>query len=230
MTMRSTLSPGLAGTYHADAGRLRQVLLNLLGNAVKFTEHGEIHLAVTRGAEPDTLLFEVTDTGIGIPPGAQPKLFAMFSQADAGTARRYGGTGLGLAISKRIVERMQGRIGFDSEPGRGSRFWFSLPLARAAVTADAAPPALQAVTPAPGDSLAAVAMSVLVAEDNIVNQRVASALLGRLGHHAEVAANGAEALRMIETRTYDLVLMDVQMPELDGLAASLAFQAPARSK
>ncbi|NVK44300.1 MAG: response regulator [Oceanospirillaceae bacterium] len=202
--------------FEGDPGRLRQVLLNLVGNAVKFTERGRIQVRVSPQRESDDggqqLLFEVEDTGLGIPAEAQPKLFQMFVQGDASTARRFGGTGLGLVICKRLIERMNGSIGFDSEPERGSRFWFSLSLPAAAG------PELRPAAGRIADREAVrTPLDILVVEDNVVNQQVAVGILKYLGHRVDIAADGLEALERLDQGRYDLVLMDVQMPNLDGL-------------
>ncbi len=202
------IAPEAEGWYRGDPTRLRQVLFNLIGNAVKFTENGRIDIRVGRDGE--SLLFEVVDTGIGIPEDALERIFDRFSQADGSTTRRYGGTGLGLAISRQLVTLMGGTIGVDSTPGRGSRFWFRLDLSRG---------------PGPGNGRAAAvetapairSLRVLVVEDNRINQFLVVKLLEQAGHHADTAMNGREALLALEQAPYDLVLMDVQMPEMDGL-------------
>ena len=229
-----TIDPACIGHYRGDAGRLRQVLLNLIGNAIKFTREGRIDIRVRLvSATTDsasTLHFEVADTGVGIAEDVQAKLFQAFVQADASLSRRYGGTGLGLAISKRIVEKMKGRVGFDSQLGKGSRFWFELPLERvqantprvAAVPApDVAPAPSAATLPAPsGDRDDPVALRVLLAEDNPVNQMVMAGLLKRFGCSVDIAENGRIAVDRCLANDYDLILMDIQMPEMDGLAAT----------
>jgi two-component system, sensor histidine kinase and response regulator len=216
------------GVFCADAGRYRQVLLNLAGNAVKFTHLGGVTLEFAlrnSGADgPLRLRTVVRDTGIGVPDAAKPKLFGTFIQAEASTTRRYGGSGLGLAICKRIVEAMGGDIGFDSQEGVGSAFWFDIPVKRGDAGALAVrEEAASAVDAAP--AAGSVALRVLVAEDNAVNQRVAVGLLTRLGHRADVADDGAEAVERITAGAYDLVLMDMQMPRMDGLQATRLIRA-----
>ncbi len=212
-----------------DPGRLRQILVNLIGNAVKFTERGEVMLRVklveTQGAST-TLRFEVADTGIGIVPEARARLFEAFSQADMSTTREYGGTGLGLAISKRLTELMQGDIGVESQGGVGSTFWFTARFQTqprlAAASAHHAPPREQAVGSA---GCYGVQPRILVAEDNALNQHIAVRMLEKLGYRVDVAANGIEALRALERAAYVAVLMDCQMPELDGFEATARIRA-----
>jgi signal transduction histidine kinase/ActR/RegA family two-component response regulator len=192
----------------ADQARLRQVLVNLLGNAIKFTSRGAVTLQVSHSASQ--LKFMVSDTGIGIPQEKQQTIFEAFQQADNSTSRRYGGTGLGLTISKKLVESMGGQIMLASEPGKGSTFWFTLDAP--AVSAPA-PPAQRSET------IAARPMRILVAEDNRVNQHLIIALLRKRGHTTVVAGNGVEALAALEQDAFDVVLMDIQMPEMDGLEA-----------
>ena len=370
------VAPEARGVFLADAGRLRQVLMNLAGNAVKFTQRGSITVQATLLEEDPnhaTIRFEVTDTGIGIPDSAKPRLFQMFTQADSSTARQYGGTGLGLAISKRIVEQMGGKIGFYSEEGKGSTFWVTVPLTRivsdhtaqdnaplplsgvrivvvddnptnrevfrhklqswgglvteatsatqgliairqavtnqvpfrialldhhmpgmsgmdlaAVLRADrdlddlrviiatsggtgdlramagllslqailvkpiretvlrnamldalsrpVLPDPLSSITSGSGETLTITddpppagrrlpSLKVLVTDDNAINQQVAVGLLGRLGHRADVAADGLEAVAMVEKCNYDLVLMDMQMPRMDGITATKTIRA-----
>ncbi len=207
----------------ADRLRLEQVLLNLIGNAVKFTPQGRIDVRATAlGGDSGAawLRFEVEDTGVGIAPEQIAHLFAAFEQADASTTRRFGGTGLGLAISKRLVELMHGRIGLRSEPGRGSLFWFELPLLPGHPLAERpARPATLLAAPAGLRSA-----RVLLVEDNPVNQEVAAELLLSLGLQVDLADDGAQAVARFSAGRYDLILMDMQMPVMDGLLATAAIR------
>jgi CheY-like chemotaxis protein len=199
---------------------LRQILVNLLGNAVKFTDNGAVNLrASCRRLEPQEpgggieLQFSVSDTGMGIPAAQQTHIFEAFRQADNSLTRRYGGTGLGLAICKQLAELMEGRIWVESELGRGSVFHVTLKLREAS----AAPAPL----PAPAPEQASTGpRRILLVEDNAVNRRVIVGLLQKYGHTIEPAGNGLEALEAIAKSDYDLVLMDVQMPVMDGLEAT----------
>lgn len=210
-----------------DAIRLRQVLLNLGFNAVKFTESGSVSV---RGALESShgsnarVRFEVEDTGIGISEEAQQKLFDSFMQADRSTTRRYGGTGLGLAISKRLVEMMGGQISLRSEVGKGSCFSFaiSLPISSSAGVAENSGSKLY--SSGPGKDGRTRALKILVAEDNEVNKKVLTHMLKRLGHEVEVVSDGLEAVLVAEVTAFDLILMDCQMPELDGFSASRAIR------
>jgi len=211
-----------------DPVRLKQILLNLLWNAVKFTESGSITLRVCQDEQSAngkiTVRFIVTDTGIGIPPEAQRFLFQSFTQADESTTRKYGGTGLGLAISKRLAEMMGGAIGVDSASGRGSSFWFTAEFQAVPETSPLNVPAHSESVkkiPAPG---AQTRGTVLVVEDNAINQKVAVRLLSTLGYASELAKNGAEALEMALKRHYDVILMDCQMPVMDGYEATRAIR------
>jgi len=209
-----------------DAQRITEVLLNFAGNAVKFTEQGFVRLSaqVLKDLGAQLLLrFDVQDSGIGIAEEAQSRLFQDFEQADSSTTRRYGGTGLGLAICRRLAELMHGEVGVVSAPGQGSRFWFTLKLdkSEAALPAPAAPPRSHAAR----ELLQAFAGTrILLAEDNAVNQEVAVALLGSAGLQVDVAGDGQEALRMASSYDYALILMDVQMPLMDGLDATRAIR------
>ena len=221
------IEAGLPPALTGDQGRVRQVLLNLIGNAIKFTETGEVVLRVTSvkaGHGNATLKFAVRDTGIGIPMNTQRDLFQVFTQADTSTTRKYGGTGLGLSISKKLVELMGGEIGLESEPGKGSTFWFTLPFGVLDSLPPKEPPAAAAQENKPVSRESKKYFRVLVAEDNIVNQKVSLKQLEKLGYEADVAANGLEVLEALKRRPYDLVLMDCQMPEMDGFQATEAIR------
>jgi CheY-like chemotaxis protein len=207
------------GMVVGDPTRLRQVLTNLVGNALKFTAKGEIVVeaqVASRDADAMAVHFSVRDTGIGISVEQQRKIFEPFVQADSSTTRRYGGTGLGLTVSMRLVEMMGGRVWVESEPGRGSCFHFTARLGVSKKPASTEP----AAEALPGEERAGVSRKILVAEDNPVNQIVAVRLLERRGHVVTVAANGREAVAAVERERFDLVLMDVQMPEMDGFEAT----------
>ena len=207
------LSSEFPAAFIGDTGRLRQVLVNLIGNAIKFTHQGEVSLSASLLEETETqcmIRFAVRDTGVGISHDAQARIFESFSQADSSTTRRFGGTGLGLTISKQLVALMGGEIGVESAPEQGSVFWFTVRLERAAT--DVQPPTA-GESPSTADALEA---SVLVVEDNPVNQEVALGMLGALGCAVQVAANGVEAVAAFKRRSFDIVLMDCQMPEMDG--------------
>ncbi len=199
-----------------DPGRLRQVLNNLISNAIKFTPKGTVKVRLRELPSDDrnsrNLRFEIEDTGIGIPPETLSRLFRAFSQADASTNRRFGGTGLGLSISKHLVELMGGEIGVLSQEGRGSQFWFQMKLKKADPNALVA---AQVSTPAPSAANDRP-VRVLVAEDNPVNQKVALAVLKKLGYRAHAVGNGNEVLDALREMPFDLILMDCQMPVMDG--------------
>ncbi|TCT21566.1 PAS domain S-box protein [Thiobaca trueperi] len=224
--------PGLRG----DPTRLTQILLNFLGNAIKFTEQGMIRLQVRLeedGAVQQRFRFEIRDTGVGIAPEHLNRLFQSFEQADSSITRRYGGTGLGLAINRQLIALMGGEVGVESRLGAGSTFWFTLCLGKSAapapgqVFADTAQPA-----PAAFESNAERVLSqrycgarVLLAEDDVINQEVSKGLLDAVGLVVDIANDGLEALALARNHDYDLILMDMQMPGMDGLAATRAIRA-----
>ncbi|WP_077036369.1 ATP-binding protein [Pelomonas sp. KK5] len=215
-----------------DAQRISEVLLNFTGNAVKFTEVGFVRLSVRIDGPDDglrlRLRFEVEDSGIGIAPEVQSRLFQDFEQADSSTTRRYGGTGLGLAICRRLADLMQGQVGVRSALGQGSTFWFTLALDKAqpvnVLAAPQAPAAEPRGLPAREQLARFSGTRILLAEDNAVNQEVAVALLGSAGILVDVANDGQEALAMAGSHDYALILMDVQMPRMDGLDATRAIR------
>jgi signal transduction histidine kinase/CheY-like chemotaxis protein len=205
-----------------DEPRLRQILLNLLNNAIKFTPAGGVTVSLRHesvSASHDRLRFSIVDTGIGIPAAKQDRIFERFSQVDRSTSRRYGGSGLGLAICKQLVELMGGRIGVESEPGRGSTFWFSVTLPRAREAG------ASSLSPSERPALRAGPKRILLAEDVEINQEIARTILDNAGYEVDVVSNGAEAVAAVRNGAYDLVLMDVQMPVMDGIAATRQIRA-----
>jgi signal transduction histidine kinase/CheY-like chemotaxis protein len=219
------IAPDVPQVLRADPGRLRQVLVNLCDNAVKFTSRGSISVTV-RLEEQDArgflLRFEVTDTGAGISQEAVGRLFQPFEQNDSSTTRKYGGSGLGLAISRQLAGLMGGQIGVSSQESRGSTFWFTIRAGKAGSQTLPPDPAGKAAAESPSKA----SFHVLVVEDNAINQKVARLLLEQLGHRVTVVSSGAEALEYLEKNACDLILMDCEMPELDGYATTRALRAP----
>lgn len=213
LTVHCEVDTEVPERWYGDAGRLGRLLTNLLNNAVKFTEAGQVGLRVTMPS-PDLLRFSVTDTGVGIPAEKQGLIFGAFAQADESASRNHGGTGLGLAICARLAELLGGQISVKSSPGEGSEFSFTVtmvslvePERRASQVSDERRQ-----------------LRILLAEDNVVNQAIARKLIEKLGHTVEVAGDGAVAVEMSRDQAFDLVLMDVQMPKMDGFQATHAIR------
>ena len=229
IALAARVAPTVPASLRGDPTRLRQVLLNLVGNAIKFTEHGGVLLRATIEGEPSApnrLRFEIQDTGIGITPETRKLLFEPFRQADGSTTRCYGGTGLGLAISRRLVELMGGLIGVESQPGKGSLFWFTATFEiDATISTGTSPLTLvdgpAALAGAVGDD---IAPRILVAEDNVVNREVALRMLDRLGYRVDVVEDGRGAIEAASNLLYDAILMDCQMPIVDGFEATATIR------
>ena len=220
--LSASIDPLLPARVIGDARRLRQVLLNLADNAVKFTAIGGVGIRVERAEAQGQVRFVVADTGIGMPPEVQARLFGRFAQAGPETARRYGGSGLGLMICKRLVGLMGGRIVLASSPGKGSTFSFEIPLRP--IAESGRPPSTLLPKPALAKPLPGARGRILIAEDGEANQLVAAAILRKAGYAVDLARDGEEALGAARTAAYDLVLMDVRMPRMDGLAATAAIR------
>ncbi len=223
LELRAHVDPALPPRLVGDDVRIRQVLVNLLGNAVKFTEAGSVELRVSSdGMDGSGVLvhFEVEDTGIGIEREMLGKIFAAFEQADSSAARKFGGTGLGLAISSRLVQLMDGDMWVSSEPGRGSTFEFTVRLEVAESVAEEEQTAQVSPPPRVDGLVPERPLSVLLVEDHPVNRKLALRMLERWGHRATTAGNGREALAAFAPGRFDVILMDIQMPEMDGLEAT----------
>ena len=229
LTLRCDVTPDVPDQVVGDWMRLQQVLINLVGNALKFTEQGRVVVTVDL-EEPDRAMrrrctSRVSDTGIGVPADRQAAIFEAFTQADGSTARSHGGTGLGLTISRRFVEMMGGRLWLESHPGRGSTFNFTVQRRRAAAPSDAARSAIEARSANPPPA----GLRILLAEDNRVNRFLAVRLLEKAGYRVETATNGQAAVDALERDAFDLALMDLQMPEMDGLAATARIRERERA-
>lgn len=222
LTYETRIAPETLIDFKGDFGRIKQVLFNLVGNAVKFTETGGITIDVASSSLDGNrclLRFEVRDTGIGIEQEKQGLVFDKFTQADASTTRVFGGTGLGLAICRELVGFMDGEIGVDSEPGKGSLFWFTVTceeLASSEIGSESVVPLVDRRDL----RTANLSLRILLAEDNEINQEIAVATLEEAGHRVDVVENGVDAVKMVQSASYDIVLMDVHMPVMDGVAAA----------
>jgi signal transduction histidine kinase/CheY-like chemotaxis protein len=226
LTLSLHFAPSIPASLIGDPVRVRQILLNLVGNAIKFTTAGSVGIEVSP-VDPDRVRVSVIDTGIGIAAGQLDKLFERFTQGDASITRRYGGTGLGLAISRKLITLMGGEISARSEPGKGSVFWFTLPV-RAPLNsstrlAPPVPPPVAQPLPAPPSA----GGRLLVVEDNVVNQKVAMRMLVKMGYEVDLAQDGRQALERLAAVRYDAVLMDCQMPQMDGYQATRHIRDPA---
>jgi signal transduction histidine kinase/ActR/RegA family two-component response regulator len=227
--VRLEIQPGVPERIYADPTRLQQVLINLVGNAIKFTEHGKVTLQVAAAGDEKTnllLRFAIEDTGIGVPREKQELIFEAFSQADGSITRRFGGTGLGLSICSRLVKMMGGQIQLESVPGQGSRFHFQIPVGvvESPRSEEEHPAPFEDALPETGKRF-----RILLAEDNAANRMLASRLIERAGHSIVAVQNGREALDRLERERFDVVLMDVSMPEMDGLEATAIIRSKDQS-
>jgi CheY-like chemotaxis protein len=219
--LEGSLSDQMPDWLKGDPNRIRQILLNLAGNALKFTEQGSVRIVASHrqlSGEIIEVRMEVIDSGIGIPKNVQENLFRPFTQADNSTSRKYGGTGLGLAISHQLCKMMGGSIGVDSMPGQGSTFWFTIQCRRGDIPTVSAPPV------APVIEKSGRKLNILVAEDNPMIRTLISKLLRKRGHIADMVVDGEEAVTAVQGKRYDLVLMDMHMPKMDGVSATMTVR------
>jgi CheY-like chemotaxis protein len=221
LQLTTDIEPGLPERLRGDEHRLFQILMNLGGNAIKFTERGGVTLRLKKlpyeNQQRIWVRMEIEDTGIGIPRDKQADIFEVFSQADSSTTKRFGGTGLGTAICRKLVGLMDGSIGVVSEPDKGSLFWFEIPLG-----------IVNQTTEEPADALLiredAGSYRILLVEDDAINARFITTILGKAGHYVEHVTNGDEALQRLRNNSYDVVFMDMHMPEMDGVEATRCWR------
>ncbi len=223
LRLETSVDDAIPEYLNGDPGRIGQILLNLIGNAIKFTEKGSVRIVASHrrlAHQRIELRIEVIDTGLGIPPDVQRSLFSPFTQADSSVSRKYGGTGLGLAICKQLCRVMDGDIGVESEPGHGTKFWFTVQCSPGKAPAKVSAPPLAPTIEADANEL-----KILVAEDNPIIRTLISKLLSKRGYRPDLVCNGKEAVAAVKRQSYDLVLMDMQMPEMDGISAAKEIRA-----
>ena len=232
LLLQSDIDPDVPPHLCGDSGRLLQILINLIGNAVKFTDQGSVKIAVNLEQKSDKtviLRFKIQDTGIGISKEKQHLLFNSFEQLDSSSTRKFKGTGLGLAISKKLVELKGGIIGVESTEGKGSLFWFNCSFAIGS-DSETKRKTSKKIKHTPQEIENLKGHKILLAEDNIVNQKVTAGMLEKLGIGVDIAENGQEAINAMKKKKYDLVIMDVQMPVMDGITATQKIRRDAENQ